>query len=102
MCIVSCLFIVRNCSLGGLCGHVDKRQNDESTILWYVALALAGTDHVLHHQTEDTLSPFLRQCESYSPSIQYTHSLQSLSHTHTQGGVQDVFRFTTFMLQCVT
>ncbi len=51
-------------------------------ILWSVALALAGTDYVRHHQTEDTLSPLHRQCESWP--LPPVHSLITVSHTtHT-------------------
>ena len=99
-----CLIVSILCtgSIGGLCGSVDKRQSDESAILWFVTVALVGTDCVWYHQTEDTLSPLLGQCESIFPSStvadnslhmnthahKHTHDMYicALAHTYTHTG----------------
>ncbi len=55
----SCTLIIS----GGLPAPDDEGQNSWTAIFWSLVLVLAGTGHLWHHQTEDTVAALHRQCE---------------------------------------
>ena len=83
-------------TLGGLPVADDEGQNSRAAIFWSLVVVLAGTGNLWHHQTEDTIFALHWQCE-ITPL-----SAISPIFSFTQNGVQDVFRFVTFVLQYVT